>query len=105
MVPRPTLQKELKKEEKDLGDDIVALTKKVILLDCNLVPLADVIIVKVSGEGIQQRPGPTPRYRAFCYLSIPLHLTNSRYSSKVFPDHNALSLCCTVSNRSSFSYT
>ncbi|KAJ3482950.1 hypothetical protein NLI96_g6639 [Meripilus lineatus] len=28
MVPRPTLQKELKKEEKDLGDDIVALTKK-----------------------------------------------------------------------------
>lgn len=29
MVPRPTLQKELNKEEKDLGDDINALNKKV----------------------------------------------------------------------------
>ena len=53
MVPRPTLQKELKKEEKDLGDDIVALTKKVMLLDCTFVPLADLMIVEVSGEGIQ----------------------------------------------------
>lgn len=75
MVPRKTMEEELKGQEKELSDDINSLNKKV----STLRPWLDsflmhcIIIVKILGEAVQRCAKSTSRYCECLYIRLLLH--------------------------------
>ena len=67
MVPRPTMERQLKAEEKELADDIKNLEKKVRILSFDVRLLLPAPSEQIPGETVQRCSGSTPRHCELLY--------------------------------------
>lgn len=90
MVPRPTMEKELKGEEKDLTDDINNLAKKVKSgLSVRAYGPSSRPTVKIFGETVQRRARAAPRYRTLCPPTVIEYYTDCSHVSSIIHPLNS----------------
>lgn len=93
-VPRPTLQKELKSEEKEIGDDISSLQKKVriLLSHIGIIRTAPLVhLGKILGEAVQRCSRAVTGYCMYTsyVLFQPHHVTKHLMNSSTTLPNNA----------------